>query len=57
MSWVCLVYYVLLYMWHIGDDPDMLLLSFLQAQPITYFRLRLLAHFYQVGMDAEGKTI
>ncbi len=49
-------FYVLLYMWHIGNDPDTILLSFLQAQPIICFSLRLFTHFYGVPINAEEKT-
>lgn len=42
-------------MWHIGDDPDVLLQSFLQA--ITNLILRLLTHFYRVHMNPEEKNL
>ncbi len=47
--------YVLLHMWHIGGDPDVLLQCFLWSKPITYLSLRLLVPFHKVLMNAEEK--
>lgn len=51
------VSYVSLYMWHIGDDPNISPRSFLRTQTVTYCTLKSLTHISRIPHECRRKHL